>query len=216
MVAGEKDIVIRGGKIVRITKKPWQPRFPSPSTTIIAPTALASGLNNTASSVFFLMHCLWGKLFDLHDFIYYRPIDPFVYGAVETWLYAPVPDVSLKCFDALHMALWLANTWWWCFIAIVNNIFHIIDYKHVPLSAIQVLYADVECKQNIAAPKVVRFVCVYHPPNSDETSSLLFLETLKTQIDPFNKGKLSIIMGDFILQSLVWTECYYKSYSCWC
>ena len=51
----------------------------------------------------------------------------------------------------------------------------------------------------ISVTNVVRFVCVYRPPNTDMSSTLSFLEALENQIAPYTLGKPVIIMGDFNL-----------------
>ena len=48
--------------------------------------------------LFFNAAALSGKLHDLHDYIYNRPL-LFIIGIVETWLHKDIPDDSLNASD---------------------------------------------------------------------------------------------------------------------
>ena len=68
---------------------------------------------------------------------------------------------------------------------------------------IQVLYADVKCRGFYS--DVIRVVCVYRPPNTDMDSSLLFIESLESNIAPLICKVPTFIMGDFNLTKIDWS-----------
>jgi exonuclease III len=152
--------------------------------------------------LFFNAQSLCGKLADLHDFVYSRPNVPIVVGVVETWLNNVMPDccINVPGFVILRFD---RPTHGGGIMLLVKENYNIVDSKCLTFGSIQVLYADIECE--LSVNNVVRFVCVYRPPNSDMTSSLSFLKALESNIAPFNCNKPVIVMGDFNLTKIDWS-----------
>ena len=96
---------------------------------------------------------------------------------------------------------------------LINYCFHIIDSKQYSFGHTQELCADVLCYN---ASGVIRFrpYCVYRPPNSDMSSSLLFLRALQSEIAPVNVNNLTLIMGDLNLTKIDWLNSH--SFNCRC
>ncbi len=140
----------------------------------------------------------------MKDFIFSRPIAPVVVGVVETWFNASIPDVSLNV-PSYSILRFDRPTHGGGVMLLVANRFNIIECKQFSFGHIQVLYADIGCSMSKVG-NVVRYVCVYRPPNTDMESSLLFLNALKTEIAPLNCNKLTIIMGDFNLTKIDWSS----------
>jgi hypothetical protein len=151
--------------------------------------------------LFFNSQSLYGKLADLHDFIYSRPVVPIVVGVVETWFNISVPNVSLN-LPAYNILRFDRPTHGGGVMLLVNNKLHIKLTKQMSFGPIQVLYADIECAFSVF--NLIRFVCVYRPPNSDMVNSLCFLKALESEIAPLKGDKPTIIMGDFNLTHVDW------------
>ena len=86
---------------------------------------------------------------------------------------------------------------------LVKENHHIVEFKCFTFGPIQVLYADIECA--LSVNNVVRFICVYRPPNSDMMSTLSLLEALETHFAPYTCDKPVVVMGDFNLTKIDWS-----------
>ena len=159
-------------------------------------------LDSSFTVFFFNAQSLCRKLSDLHDFIYTKSVLPLVVGIAETWFDPSIPDVCLN-LPEYSILRFDRPTHGGGIMFLVRNCCNIIHSRQFAFGAIQVLCCDVEYLS--PGSKVVRFVCVYRPPNTDMTSSLNFLRALQSEIATYNCNKLTIIMGDFNLTKIDWS-----------
>lgn len=131
--------------------------------------------------LFFNAQSLRGKLIELHDFIFTRPIVLFVVGIVETWFNSSIPDSCLNVprFTVLRFD---RPTHGGGVLLLVWDTYNIIKHDRLSFGAIQVLFADIEC--SLTAGNIVRFFCVYCSPSSDTTCNVARINALEAQIVP--------------------------------
>ena len=97
-----------------------------------------------------------------------------------------MPDVSLSV-QSYSILRYDRPTHGGGVMLLVKNNFTILECHELSYGSIQVLYADIQ----YGSPNsfVIRVVCRYQPPNTDITSSLLFLSALEHTSAPLHITK---------------------------
>ena len=126
--------------------------------------------------LFFNAQSVSGKVHDLHNFIFSRPIVPFVIGVVETWFNSSIPNECLNV-PAYSVLRCDRPTQGGGIMLLIKDDCHILSSNHVCFGPVQVLYVDIECTS--LSSEVARFVCIYRPPNADMVNSLLLIDALE-------------------------------------
>ena len=101
--------------------------------------------STSISIVLFLnAQSLSGKVHDLHNFIFSRPIVPFVIGVVETWFNSSTPYecVNVPAYSALRYD---RPTHGGGIMLLIRDDCHIFSSNHLCFGPVQVLHADIEC-----------------------------------------------------------------------
>ena len=151
------------------------------------------------SVLFFNAQSVCGKLSHLHDFIHNRLVIPSVIGVVETLFNDSVPDMCLNLNMNYLILRFNRPSHGGGVMLLVANGLHIVDSRKFSFGKIQVLYADIQFSTLL----LVRFICVYHPPNTDMINSLAFITALESYIIPSDKDRFTVIMGDFNLTKIL-------------
>ena len=152
--------------------------------------------------MFFNAQSLLCKLSDLNLYLQSKRLTPLIVSIVETWLTSAIDDacVGLPNYNKLRFDRPSRGGG---VMLLIHNLCHIVGSWQLSFGPIQVLYADVKCRGFYS--DVIRVVYVYRPPNTDMDSSLLFIESLESNIAPLISKVPTFIMGEFNLTRIDWS-----------